>query len=191
MPEGTENTQQQPDATTQAVPPTGDATGTNGGEQQQVATAEKTYTQADIDRIIGEKLAKERAKQEQAVKKAQEDANRKAAEQQGQYEQLYKDAQAKLEAAELEAKALRLTGLQRQAADKVGLPAAFAERLRGDTLEDLEVDAKSLLASLPKPAAPNLNNEAGAGGKPNAQSGMYGGLTEQQFFAVYGVKPAQ
>lgn len=190
MSDATETTQQ-PEPTP-APAPTGDATGTNGGATQESAPVEKTFTQTDIDRIVTERLAKERTKSEAAVKRAQEEADRKAAEQQGQYEQLYKDAQAKLDAAEARAKALELAGLQRQVADKVGLPAALAERLRGDTLEDLEADAKAVLASIPKPAAPNLNNEAGAGGKPGTQNaGLYGGLTEQQFMAVYGVKPAQ
>jgi hypothetical protein len=156
--------------TQQQAPVTGDATGTNGGEQQttgqQQPVGDKTYTQADIDRIIGDRLAKERAKQETQAKKTQEEADRKAAEQQGQYEKLYKETQAKLEAAEAKARIAEHRELQRQAAEKVGLPAAFASRLLGESPEDLEADAKTLLASLPKPQAPNLNNEAGAGGRP-------------------------
>jgi hypothetical protein len=39
---------------------------------------------------------------------------------------------------------------QRDAAEKVGLPLAFADRLKGATPEELESDAKALLESLPK-----------------------------------------
>lgn len=182
----TEDTQQE--AQTQA-PTTGDATGTNGGEQQAqpVQGADKTYTQADIDRIIGERIAKERSKQEAAVKKAQEESERKAAEAQGQYEKLYKETLDKLAATEAKTKALELATMQRDAAAKAGLPVAFADRLRGETPEDLEADAKALLASLPKPTAPNLNNEAGGGGKP--AGGQVSEAERQNLASVLGVNP--
>lgn len=190
MSEATENTQQdstQVNDQTQA-PSTGDATGKNGGEQQ--GQVEKTYTQADIDRIIGDRLAKERAKQEAAVKKTQEEADRKAAEQQGQYEKLYKETQVKLEAAEAKARLAEHANLQREAAAKVGLPPAFASRLLGETAEDLEADAKALLASIPKPTAPNLNNESGAGGKPSARTvTLPPGETLERAAAKLGVNP--
>jgi hypothetical protein len=187
MPEATENT---PQDGQQPAPNTADATGTNGGEQQptqQSPAAEKTFTQADIDRIVTERLAKERTKSEAAVKKAQEDAARKQAEEQGKYEQLYKETQAKLEQAEARTRAAELATLRRQVADKIGLPATLAERLHGETAEDLEADAKTLLASLPKPAAPNLNNEPGAGGKP--ANGQMSEAEKANLASILGVNP--
>ena len=41
---------------------------------------------------------------------------------------------------------------RRAAAEKVGLPLAFAPRLQGETPDELEADAKSLLEALPKAA---------------------------------------
>jgi hypothetical protein len=54
--------------------------------------------------------------------------------------------------AELEAKAAQLERqqLQREVADKVGLPAALASRLQGNTADEMEADAAALLESLPK-----------------------------------------
>jgi len=64
-------------------------------------------------------------------------------------------------AAELEAKlkAYERTEAQRKVAEKVGLPAALATRLQGETPEELEADAKALLETLPKPTkpAPGIN----------------------------------
>jgi len=62
--------------------------------------------------------------------------------------------EAKLKAAEAKLAAAELTELKRSVAAEVGLPAAFAERLQGDTREALLEDAKNLLEALPKPAPP-------------------------------------
>lgn len=55
---------------------------------------------------------------------------------------------------------------QRKVAEKVGLPAALATRLQGETPEELEADAKVLLETLPKPTKPapgiNATNPANA-----------------------------
>ena len=71
--------------------------------------------------------------------------------------------------AEAKARELELNALRRAAAEKVGLPGALADRLRGETPEEMEADAKSVLAALPKPQAPDINNGAG-GAKGNAQT---------------------
>lgn len=69
----------------------------------------------------------------------------------GEYKKLYEDLGAKLTAAEQETKALRLAALRREAAEQVaGFPAGLAERLKGETLEEMTADAKQVLAALPK-----------------------------------------
>ena len=76
---------------------------------------------------------------------------------------------AKLKETEKELRKQQQRELRRAAAEKVGLPLAFAERLKGETPEDLEADAKSLLEALPKaPKTPtvlptNPGNGAGVG----------------------------
>jgi hypothetical protein len=70
---------------------------------------------------------------------------------------------------------LKLEGLQRQAAEKAGLPAILAARLQGATLEELEADAAALAETLPKPqpktppTVPATNPGAAQQGETDAQ----------------------
>jgi len=55
----------------------------------------------------------------------------------------------------------RLTNVERREmqsriATKVGLPGAFASRIQGETEDDMETDAKALLAAMPPQVAPKL-----------------------------------
>jgi hypothetical protein len=155
----TENAQAT-EATANAAPATGDATGTNSGN------TERTFTQADLDRIIDDRLKQERGKAEKAAAKAQADAEAKVLAEQGKYKELYDKQQAELQTAQAEAKAAATKLLQRDVAAKVNLPLPLAERLRGETADEMEADANTLLAAMPKPAAPNINANSGAGGAP-------------------------
>ena len=130
---------------------------TASGEQ-----AARTFTQADVDRMIADRLDRERKHSETKAQKAREEAERKAAEEQGQYQKLYEAERAKATAAEQRARELELAGLRRDAAAKFALPAKLAERLKGETPEELEADAKAIAADLPKPTAPNINATGGA-----------------------------
>jgi cytochrome c556 len=58
--------------------------------------------------------------------------------------------------AQAELKAARIATLQRDAATKHNLPAELASRLKGETPEELEADAKALAELLPKPKTPPL-----------------------------------
>ena len=65
-------------------------------------------------------------------------------------------AQKRAELAENKARAAELAILRRDVASRTGLPLALVDRLRGETPEDLEADAKELLASIPAQPAPKL-----------------------------------
>lgn len=148
-------------------------TPTAGDKQpEQQAQTERTFTQADVDRIITERLAKERTKAESMATKAREEAERKAAEEQGKYQELYQKAQQ--QAAELEAKlkAAEIASIKRDVAQRLNMPTALALRLQGDDEASIEADAKALLAALPKPAAPNINSGTGNGAAPAAGATM-------------------
>lgn len=147
--------------------------------------AARTFTQADVDRMIAERLDRERKHSETKAQKAREEAERKAAEEQGEFKKLYELAQAKAAAAEQRARELELAGLRREAAAKFNLPAKLADRLQGETLEELEADAKAVAAELPKPAAPNINATGGAG---NAHSAADSEALEAMAVRL-GVKP--
>lgn len=130
-------------------------------------TPEAKFTQADLDRILGERLAKEKQRTAEAAAKATAEAERKAAEEQGEFQKLYQQTQAQLAQLAAEKRALEAAALRRDVASKVNLPSALIDRLQGETYEELEADAKSLIAALPKPAAPNINAGAPAGVPPS------------------------
>lgn len=158
---------------------------TAGEQTQAQAQAERTFTQADVDRIITERLAKEKAKAESMAAKAREDAERKAAEEQGKFRELYEAAQQRIAETEARLKAAEIASIKREVAARLNMPAKLAERLQGETAEDIEADAKDLMAALPKPAAPNINSGTGIGAAPTN-----GGMSEaekRELAAVLGV----
>lgn len=89
--------------------------------------------------------------------------------------------QAELEKERAERKALMLTEMRRAAAIKVELPLVFADRLKGETPEELEADAKVILEALPKAPKPP------AIGATNPGAGASQGETaEQQLARIHG-----
>ncbi len=148
------------DELTQQEPNTVDATGTNGGEP------ERKFTQEDLDKFVADRLVQERRQAEIKTKKATDAAQAQALAEQGKYEELYKATQAQLADAQRAAADAQHAIMRRDVAAKVNLPAPLIDRLRGETFEELEDDAKALLAALPKPSAPNINGAAGNGRTP-------------------------
>ena len=86
---------------------------------------------------------------------------------------------AQLEEREAKLKALEFAQLQRQAADKHNLPAEFAHRLKGETLEELEADAEQIAKLLPKKTAQAVAN-------PGDNASGKGETEAQQRARVYG-----
>ncbi|MFD1954292.1 DUF4355 domain-containing protein [Paenibacillus thailandensis] len=113
--------------------PTGDGAGAGDGAAAGGA-GEKTFTQADVDRILGERLGKEKAKWEKDFTTKLEEAKTEAqklakmnAEQKAEYErQQREDALAKRES-EITRRELRATALETLA--EKGLPKDLAEIL--------------------------------------------------------------
>ncbi len=126
---------------------------------RQDATTEQTWTLADalaeIKRLRRE--SQEKGRRITAAEKAQEDAARKAAEEQGQFKELYEKAQAQAAKLEADLKAQQIALLRQQVATAKKLPQPLADRLRGETLDELNADADELLQALPRPAAASLN----------------------------------
>lgn len=67
-----------------------------------------TMTQAEFDRKIGERLAREKAKTDKAIEDAQADAERKRLEEESEFKTLYEQSQAQIAEIELQAKATEL-----------------------------------------------------------------------------------
>jgi hypothetical protein len=147
-------------------------TPTAGETQQDTVAQVRTFTQADLERILAERLAKAHAKADAQAAKVKEEAERKAAEEQGKYQELYEKAQAELAAKDAQLKANAIAIIKRDVATRLGMPAALAARLRGEDEDSIEADAKELMAALPKPAAPNINSAAGTGSGKSLPAGF-------------------
>jgi dsDNA-specific endonuclease/ATPase MutS2 len=119
-----------------------------------VSQTEAKQDEFDKERAMAliEKLRGEVKELKPKAKKAEEleaEAQKRADAELSEMEKLKKsltDAEAKMKAYESQQ-------LRRAAADKVGLPSVFADRLKGETPEELEADAKAILEAMPKPKA--------------------------------------
>ena len=140
------------------------------------APTERTFTQQDVDRIIADRLVKERTKADAQAIKAREDAERKAAEEQGEFRKLYEKAQQQIAETEAKLQAAEIASIKRDVAARLNMPAALASRLQGEDESAIEADAKELMAALPKPTAPNINSGAGVGNAPRVN--LPAGVTE-------------
>ena len=144
-----------------------------GAEPGQKTEAAKTFTQAELDAIVKERLQREEKRRDEAVKKAAAEAEARHLAEQGKYEELFKKAQSELEQERQRAKSLEIAGIRRDVAARLNLPNGLVDRLRGDTEDEITADAQTLLAALPKPAAPNINaGDAGGSRKPSVLDGM-------------------
>jgi len=119
------------------------------------------WAQKLITETRGE-AAKYRKERAQAKKEA-DAAARKQAEEQGEFKRLYEEANAKLAEAEQRAQAAELARLKADIGTRLQLPAALIDRLRGETAEELEADAKALLDALPKVQTVTSDRRGGRG----------------------------
>jgi Arc/MetJ family transcription regulator len=126
-------------------------------EQQVEKTEEVAAEVVSISKTDYEKMASalKEANKEAATRRKQLEAleAEKKSREEAELSELEKTAK-RLQETEAQLKTLSRREMQRQAAEKVGLPVAFVSRLQGETLEELEADAESMLAALPKPEKP-------------------------------------
>ena len=145
--------------------------GTDKGAGSDGAAEFKAPTsQAEFDRMVGDRISRERGKfadyddlKAKAAKFDEADAASKS--------ELQKERD-RADAAERERDKERLTGLRASVALTKGLTATQAKRLVGSTREELEADAVELLADL-KPAATKADPKKLASG--SSGSGADGG----------------
>jgi len=138
---------------------------------EQPATTQTPETGESVEaRIVRMEAALKKANAEAAkYRKAAEavEAERKAKEE----AELTETEKLRKRAAELEAelKSAQRSTMQRDAAAKHNLPAELATRLKGETPEELEADAKALAELLPKhKAQPNISpTNPGGNASPN------------------------
>lgn len=177
----TPNTGGEPGQTSAGV----DAGNTTGG-----ATAGATFTQDDLNRILKEERVKWQKRLDETAAKERAEAERKNAEAQALAKGDYEAAKALLEKqlAEIKAErdAERKAALISRVALKHSLPPELADRLKGDTEEELDADA-ARLAKLIVPSAPNTETGRAGAQKPapltqediirrKRESGLYAGI---------------
>lgn len=112
----------------------------------------KTFSQSDVERIVGERLARQRAQfgDVDALKKKAEEYDKLAESQKTETQKLQEERDAlKNDATTWQSKALRY-----EAAAKAGLDLKFAPRLQGSTLEELEADAKQFAEAFGQKTGP-------------------------------------
>lgn len=107
----TQTTEAETEASASAQP---QATGTQPGKQAGPAqtTQERAFTQADVDRIVKERIEREKAKGEAAAQKARQAAEAQALAEQGKFKELSESQGKRI--AELEATADELKAAQGQ-----------------------------------------------------------------------------
>ena len=127
-----------------------------------------TYTQADIDRIVGERLAREKAKSEQAVADAKAEAERLRLEGESEFKTLYELSQARIAEIEAQAQASELAAKKQALLLEAGYPAdkladvlAFITGDDEDTIVASVERFKAVAPPKPLPVDPAL----GGGGR--------------------------
>lgn len=170
---------------------TATAAGTNSGAP---ADTEARFTQADLDKMIGDRLAREREKAQKEAAKAQAEAERKALAENQEWKTLAERTAAELETARAAAARVeRADELVKTMYDNriKTLPAALRKAVESlpatDPLDRLAwLDANEALFRQPA-GVPDINAGQAGPQKPPTQS--LGGLTPQEFGARYGIDP--
>ena len=126
--------------------------------QDVVTAVDETKPEAFDEARAMELIRKQREELKQAKKTAAElERYRKMEEERKQAEMSETERlKAELDKLQSELTAKTVRTMQIEVAAKLGLPAALSDRLKGETLEEMEEDAKAILEALPKQkAAPN------------------------------------
>ena len=108
-------------------------------------------------RKAADKRAADLEKRIAEFEKAQKDRDAETARQNGEWEKVATEAQAELETLKAQIAERDLRDRKAAAAKAAGLPDDMADRLRGDTDEELEADAKALAKHLRTPEAPDTD----------------------------------
>lgn len=139
---------------------------------------DKTFTQADIDKIVTERLARERKKHEESKQAAEAEAERKRLEEAEEYKQLAETYKSELETIKGDA----LVARKDAALSKAGYTDEQIELLRntvnGETNEEILEAVKALqnvIAPKPTYVDPNTNN--GGRQKPAQVDGREVGIS--------------
>jgi hypothetical protein len=128
------------------------------GNQTEATEVDAKYTQQDIDRIVGERLAREKAKSDKAVAEAKAESERKQLEEQSEFKTLYEKSQLELEDIRNQAQAERLNTKKQSLLLEAGYPADkladLLDFVTGDDEEAVKASVEKLARVAPPKAAP-------------------------------------
>ncbi|CEP67875.1 Protein of unknown function DUF4355 [Moorella glycerini] len=145
----------------------GSGTGQGDGGQQPG----KTFTQEELDRIIADRLSREREKYKDYndLKKAAEELKKIKEAQMSEAEKLQArlaELERSLAEKDREAAEAKLEVMKLRILEEVGLPKAWADRIFGTNEEELRADAKNLAKLLGE--AGKTRGGIGSGSNPGA-----------------------
>ena len=136
---------------------------------QAGATGDTAAELARLQKEIAD-LRKENAKH----RTANREAERKAAEEAGQFKTLYEQTMAELETLKADAAKRGREALLHRVAKTAGLPDDLADRLRGETEDELLADAKAMAKRLAVPAPSTGATNPGRGADQPQPKKRYG-----------------
>jgi|GEM_PF-3018360 len=146
----------------------------NGGQGKQDNPPEKTFTQAELEAIIADRLKREREKYKDfdAYKKAAEELQKLKESQMSEAEKLQAklaEYERQLLEKEREAAEARIELLKAKALERAGLPKEWASRVYGADEKEIEEDIKELkkLLGIPTKVGSSTNPASAAIPKPN------------------------
>jgi hypothetical protein len=151
--------------------------GSNEGEPQDTPEGKdntKTFTQEELDRIIADRLARERKKQADEEQRIRDEEERKRLEEEGEYKELADKRQKEIERLQAivdEQKTERINAKKETALIQAGYSAEQVEllskTLTGETDEELAEEVKKLTDTIPtKPIYADPSSGNGAKDKP-------------------------
>lgn len=135
----------------------------DGKDDEALGDAGKKALEAEREaRKKAEKDAKDAKAELDRINREKTDAERKAAEEQGNYKKLYEDLLKEHDTLKTTAEKEKRDALRTKIASEFNLPSDLAERLAGETEADLKADAEKLAKLVKAPSAPNT--ETGTNG---------------------------
>lgn len=130
----------------------------NPPNEPPVVPEEKKFTQEELERILGDRLAKEKAKAEKAIADAKAESERKRLEEQSEFKTLYEQSQARIAEIEAQAQAERLNTKKQSLLLEAGYPADkladLLDFVTGDDEEAVKASVDKLIRVAPPKAAP-------------------------------------
>lgn len=140
----------------------------NGGEPV------KTFTQADVDRIIKERIERERKKAEEVIAKEREEAERKKLEEQNEFKSLYEKEKAEKDAMRKEIEQAKLESLKTNLLVSAGYTGEQLERVRkyviGANEDEIKTSLEEVTKDIPPKSTGGVDPNPGNPPKPQPQT---------------------